>query len=71
MDNIRIFVFYILFLCTLPIGAQEGVYGDYEEPVDSVSIDENEWNFLPDKVLLSWASRDVHYKNMKALTLLS
>lgn len=66
MDNIRIFVFYILFLCTLPIGAQEGVYGDYEEPVDSVSIDENEWNFLPDKVLLSWASRDVHYKKYES-----
>ena len=51
-----------LFLWAISISAQEGISGDYVEPEDTVRVDREGWGILPNKLQMSWASRDVHYE---------
>ena len=51
-----------LFLWTISISAQEGIYGDYAEPEDSATVERTAWEKLPNKLQMSWGSRDVHYE---------
>ena len=51
-----------LFLWTTSISAQEGIYGDYAEPEDSATVERIAWEKLPNKLQMSWGSRDVHYE---------
>lgn len=62
MKFLKILSLSSLFLWATSISAQEGIYGDYAEPADTATVERKGWENLPNKLQMSWGSRDIHYE---------
>ncbi len=58
----NVFFLLVAMLLNCVAVAQDGIYADYTEPTDGNTPDAATWTKLPEGLQVTWASRDVLYK---------